>query len=958
MKLRSRGLWLLLATLFGLSSCALVQPGMRGIGPTLADLSPADLPDPNATPEPIPATTWEEVEASYRAALAATQSPHLRQKIETRLADIEMERSEYLQVTEPEHRAYFTESIALYSQLIDAQEAERPGFADERLVYRLAKAYALDGRMQESDAALAKLVAENPSSTFAAEANFRQAEQAYSDGHYARAANLYGRVAALDGHTPFHMNARYMLGWAQFKNNQFEQSVTTFTRVLDGLVGDADSLAALTGSAHSLAEDTLRVMGITFSYMDGAQSVTQLYDQLGERNYQHLMYSQLGEFYLDQERYRDAADTYQHYVRRFPDSDRSPQFAVLTLDIYQQAGFGDEMLPAKEAFVANYGINSLFWATRDEEGRALVEPYLKTYLNEISSYYHAEAQRLAAVERAHEEQRAAGQTPSQEPVLARSQYLQAALYYEQYLQTFPQDPRRAELTYLMAESQYAAGELVAAVEAYKQVAYEWLDPGRGAAAGYAMILVLQDLAAQTRAEGEPDWQAQQIKSAIDFADYYPYDPRATAVLTQAAQNLFDLGQAERALPLAARITVWEPEPTPELRKTAWLILAHHQFDEADYAVAEKSYSNVLSLLAEDDPQQSAILQRIAASIYRSAEQMLAAGATANAVEEFLRIALVVPGSDIAIRAQYDAGSYLMEMEQWQQAESVYRDFDQQYPDHSLAGTVAPKLAVIYQELEQWDAAAEVLTTMAENDEDPDLQRQSLYLSAELYEKAGRPWPAALAYARYVNEFPQSFELATEARMKLVQLAEARDDESARNRWLQRLINADKNAGADRTERSRYLAAYAANEFAAKEFEAFERIKLSLPIGDSLSAKRSALDQTLAAYQEVLDYGVAEFVTEANFRIGNVYSQLSRDLLDSERPDGLDPLAQEQYEILLEEQAYPFEERSVELLEANAQRAWSGLYDKWVKQSLSELAKILPARYGKQESKAEVSHGLH
>ena len=147
-------------------------------------------------------------------------------------------------------------------------------------------------------------------------------------------------------------------------------------------------------------------------------------------------------------------------------------------------------------------------------------------------------------------------------------------------------------------------------------------------------------------------------------------------------------------------------------------------------------------------------------------------------------------------------------------------------------------------------------------------------------------------------------------------------------------------------------------FAGEEFDQFQRIKLTLPIKKSLKAKKSALDKTLKAYKKVLDYGVAEFSTEANYRIGNVYSQLSRDLMDSERPTGLDPLAMEQYEILLEEQAYPFEEKSIELLEANAQRAWNGFYDDWVKQSIKELSTMLPARYGKKEAAVEVSHGLH
>jgi hypothetical protein len=80
-------------------------------------------------------------------------------------------------------------------------------------------------------------------------------------------------------------------------------------------------------------------------------------------------------------------------------------------------------------------------------------------------------------------------------------------------------------------------------------------------------------------------------------------------------------------------------------------------------------------------------------------------------------------------------------------------------------------------------------------------------------------------------------------------------------------------------------------------------------------------------------------------------------MQSERPKGLDELALEQYEILLEEQAYPFEEKSVDLLKTNAERSWDGFYDDWVKQSFRELAKMLPARYGKQEKTKEVSNGL-
>ncbi|MDP3222011.1 MAG: tetratricopeptide repeat protein, partial [Rubrivivax sp.] len=48
------------------------------------------------------------------------------------------------------------------------------------------------------------------------------------------------------------------------------------------------------------------------------------------------------------------------------------------------------------------------------------------------------------------------------------------------------------------------------------------------------------------------------------------------------------------------------------------------------------------------------------------------------------------------------------------------------------------------------------------------------------------------------------------------------------------------------------------------------------------------------------------------------------------------------------QAFPFEEKAIELHETNARRTTQGLYDPWVKNSLAELAKLKPVRYGKAE----------
>jgi len=71
-------------------------------------------------------------------------------------------------------------------------------------------------------------------------------------------------------------------------------------------------------------------------------------------------------------------------------------------------------------------------------------------------------------------------------------------------------------------------------------------------------------------------------------------------------------------------------------------------------------------------------------------------------------------------------------------------------------------------------------------------------------------------------------------------------------------------------------------------------------------------------------------------------------MKSPPPKGLSGEAIEQYKILLEDQAYPFEEKSIDIHVANLKQIKDGIYDDWVKASMKKLRKLQPARYAKDE----------
>ena len=138
----------------------------------------------------------------------------------------------------------------------------------------------------------------------------------------------------------------------------------------------------------------------------------------------------------------------------------------------------------------------------------------------------------------------------------------------------------------------------------------------------------------------------------------------------------------------------------------------------------------------------------------------------------------------------------------------------------------------------------------------------------------------------------------------------------------------------------------------------EVVKLTQPLADSLKLKKELMEDVLAAYTSAADYGVAEVTTAATFRLGEVYEQFSADLMNSERPPNLDEAALEQYELLLEEQIYPFEEKAIGLYKANAGRTPDGVYDEWIRKSFERLAGLMPARYAKVERGEDVLTALY
>jgi outer membrane protein assembly factor BamD (BamD/ComL family) len=935
------------------------MPGFMKTSPpeaTLSDLQPVSLPTAGAE---LPAVKLARLEELYRQALAVSDDAATRLQVLHRLADIEMLQAETELATATTREAFFDAAIVAYQGLLRGN----PAADSDRLLYQLSKAYELNGENEQSVAVLERLTATHPQSRHYVESKFRLAESYFSRGDYTAAEQAYAQVSARENDSVYYQNAVYMQAWSQFKQERYRAAIASFSLALDlllpaatsGVLTDSRSgdLSALERGQRELALDSLRVLAVIFSYLEGADTIASAYERLGRRHYSHLLYQHLGELYLKQQRYRDSAETYRAFSSAWPQSEYAHSFQEKVIETYEAGGFSELIVIEKQRYINDYGVGGDYWNKSAAPARQQITPRLKLFIAELATHYHAQGQSLGTDD-THARRRGQGE----------AFLMTAGDYYQLFVSSFGNDPQVPQMTFMLAESRWEAGAMRAAIDAYEQVAYAYPQFPRAADAGYSAIIaygaLLEDTP-PTAAAGDTLLRAR-IDSQLRYAGRFPGDPRAPLVLNNAAATLLELSEYQLAIIAAATLTHWQPGPDREILVPAWLVIAHSHFESGDYAPAERAYQRALNTMVPADARRAEAVERLGAAIYRQAEALLAMENHADAAEQFSRVIELAPGSSARVQAQYDAAGSYMQAGEFAEANRLLIDFRQRFPGHPLNQGVAAKLVHNYQQLQKWRQAAAELDGMSKTEQHAERRRQLLYLAAELYDKAGNVELAIRRYRTYAHNWPQPPLPRFEAMHRLGELYDQGGHVQKRLYWLRKVIatyeTTRKQQGGQQSQRALYLAAFASSELAELEYLAYQRTEIRHPLAKTLNRKKNAMQRALTAWQLTNAYAVTPFSTLATYRMGEIYRGLSTELLNSERPRNLDELALEQYALLLEEQAYPFEEKAIAIHETNARRSWDGVYDEWVQHSFAALAILLPVRYAKLESGINFSRDIY
>ncbi|MGB5102546.1 MAG: tetratricopeptide repeat protein [Steroidobacteraceae bacterium] len=896
---------------------------------TLADLAvrqpPVRREEPVGADAGLAASSYEEF-LRIPGTDGAMRAQALR-----RLGDLRLAEAEALRAGDgtsvPLASALTREAIAAYERLLE----ESPGGRDADVaLYQLARAHESLGETDRALAMLDRLVAAHPGSVHFDEAQFRRGETLFSAQRYTDAERAYAAVLGRSSASAFRQQALYKHGWALFKQSRDDESCASFLALLDGLLaadGRARLAAQMSRPEQELAADALRALAITFAAAEGPVSLQAALDRHGAAVYEASLYRALGELYVEKERYQDGAEAYRAFARRRPMDPEAPLLLLGATEAYAKGGFTSLVLDGKRQLVEQYGPRSEFWRSQGPRLDPAVSNAVQTSVLDLAGHHHALAQKNGS---------------------AADRDL-AVRWYRDYLEGFDALPQAPSTRLLLADLLFEGSRFEEAAAEYELAAYAYAVNPEAGRAGYAALVAYDKAEQSVPAERRPVLRLRAIDASLRFADTFPQQAEVPGVLTRTAKALFDAEDRERAESVAQRVLALGPRADAGQQLVAWTVLAHTYFDSARYAEAEQAYGQLAARLPAGDAQRPEVTERLAASVYRQAEARQASGDVAGAVREFLRVASVAPASPVRAKAEYDAAALLLTAGQWNEAAGVLENFRRDHPQHELQSDVTRKLAVAYLEGgRSREAAVELERVAANGGEDAEVRRASLWQAAELHAGADDVPAARRVYADYVARFPVPFEAALEARHELAELAARASDAVDRKRWLEELVTADAAAGAVRTDRSRLLAAEASLELAQPLDAAARAIGLVAPLERSLLAKKKALEAALAGYGRASEYGIAAVTTQSGYAMAELYRHFGRSLMESERPAGLSAEELEQYDLLLEEQAFPFEEKAIGIHEKNARLATQGVFDQWVQRSFVALAEMMPGRYARSE----------
>lgn len=869
----------------------------------------------------------EEIKAAYYNYIkSAPATEKTRLSAINRLAELEINRLNNLVKDASSEAADVAAEDALYQEslrktlnLLQTSLREYPDAkGNDKTLYQLARTLDQLGEADQSMTALLQLTEKYPESLYYAEAQFRIGEQAFIEGDFITAESAYTEAILSAGSDIFYERSLFKRGWARYKQSLYAEAAEDYiTALKQNKFEDYDSLSA---SDKDQFDEYFRAIGLAFANLENAETLQQYFAAEDDFKYLYKTYSVITDIYLKQERYSDAADTMTQFITLNPNSSKIPLAELKTIEVWKKGKFKNRVEESVEKAYSLYNPKSSYWSgkknTRDQ--KQMFES-LREYILLVANFHQDNYQQQHKKE----------------------DFTKANVWYQRYLEHYTAYARQDKVYNLYAELLAAENRHAEAIKYFELAAYDG-DIILDKEAAYATIVISDKLRQEEPTNTE--WINKNIRYSLKSAELYPTDKRYQTAALRAAEIAYNNQRYEEAIALSNTLP---DSVTDKTLYDANIIkgLANQKlqrFQDAEIIFAD------LAKQKTDANEQKKQQDNLALTIYQQAQQELNSNNIEAAVQHFARISRSATHSDIAPKALYEAISLSMQHQQWNNAISHIKQFQKLYPNHVLNKDATRQLSTAYLSSGQGVKAAEAFEQISAQEENQDVKMAALWQAAELYESKNNTEAAIRAYRSYTSTYTSPYPQYVEAMYKLSKLYQKMGEKDKVIFWQEKIINSDKQvAKSSKTDRTNNLAASTLLELAQSKQKQFMQVRLVEPLATNLRTKKQFMQEAITLYGQASVYSFAEITTQSTYEIGSIYQEFSSALLKSERPKNLSADELEQYDILIEDQAFPFEEKAIEFHEINLARVKDGTSTQWIKQSHQQLTTLFPVRYNRK-----------
>ncbi len=906
-----------------IASCA--QPPQKP--PTLADWDTQNAGS-NQAPVFVAPKSQAEVQKAYEDYLqGAGEEEKGRRAAIRRLARLEMDKLRAIETKSADaDKAQLLDEAQAQSlrktvELLRSSLDEFPKAKDADLtLYQLAQSYEKLGMADESLAALRQLTERFPQSAYFAEAQFRSGEFAFLQEDYLNAEMAYTDVVFAGEAHPLYEKALMKRGWARLKQQLYGDASEDFIGAIKHRqFGNYQTLSA---SDKNDYEEYLRALTLAVRASDDFAGLDNYFTEPGDTAYIFKVYALAARFELRDKNYARADKLMESFIAQHTRAAEVADARLQQLSILRLSGAKDKYALALAAFYSTYGPDSSFW--REHKGAA--------NYTEIVEALRANMLILADAEQSAYRQHKSNQALQQ-----------AQLWYQRYLKYFNNYARQDKVYIAYAELRAAQMDYVEALSLFERAAYDG-DIVLDKEAAYACIDLSDKLVQQSQQPGP--WLDKLFSYASRSIQLYGSEPRYQDLSLHVLELAYQHQRYDALLSLSESLPNSMPEPlfnqVNYLKALAYLKLQQPLDAEALLNPLVKASRDT-----KQDKNQAKYREALALAIYNQAGALQGQGEVKAAINQYARLAKTLPDASIAGDGLYDAISLAVTNEFWPEAAAAIELFQKNFPRHSLYKDATRQLSMVYLKLGDSDKAASVFESISAQDSDKSVQMAALWQAAELYLAQHKTLDAMRAFSNYAKTYPSPFAQNLEAMNKLVGLYEQSGKRTEANDWRFKMLAADrKTSSVQKNSRTQTLAAQAALNLADQELAQFRAVRLVEPLANHLRLKKKHMQSAIGLYGQAAAYQLSDITLQSTYSIANIYQTFSKSLLDSQRPAGLAGDELEQYNMLLEDQAFPFEEKAIEFYEINMARTAEGAVGPWIVQSMQALQQLFPSRYSR------------